>query len=83
MISVNLEKVVRTRQLRINDISKIKERMGEFAGKQITLVLHDGRTTTGKVETITGDNISLLNHRNRSMTFRYNDVAELYFDTLE
>ena len=57
--------------------------MREFAGKQITLVLHDGRTTTGKVETIADDKVSLLNQRNKSMEFRYNDVAELYFDTPE
>ena len=75
--------MVHTRQLRINDISKIRERMREFAGKQITLVLHDGRTTTGKVDTITGDDVSLLNQRSKLMRFRYNDVAELYFDTLE
>ena len=75
--------MMHTRQLRLNDISKITARMQEFAGKNITLVLHDGRTTTGKVETIAADSVSLLNQRNKSMTFRFNDVAELYFDTIE
>ncbi|HEY0743473.1 MAG TPA: hypothetical protein VGD40_18525 [Chryseosolibacter sp.] len=72
-----------TRQLRLNDISKIRERITEFGGKQITLVLHDGRTTTGRVEKITAEDISMVNMRNKTMTFRFTDIAELYFDTLD
>lgn len=72
-----------TRQLRLNDISKIRERINEFGGKQITLVFHDGRTTTGKVEKISAEDLSMVNMRNKTMTFRFTDVAELYFDTLD
>ena len=75
--------MAQTRQLRISDISKIKERITEFTGKKITLVLHDGRVTTGVIETIIADGLTVLNFRNKPMTFRFNDVAELYFDTLE
>jgi hypothetical protein len=73
----------RTRQLRINDISKIRERISEFAGKNVTIVLHDGRTTTGMVEAFAANEVTLLNKRNKPMNFRFNDVAELYFDTLD
>lgn len=75
--------MAQTRQLRINDTSKIRERINEFVGKKVTLVLHDGRVTTGKINTMITDGVTLLNFRNKSMTFRFNDVAELYFDTLE
>jgi hypothetical protein len=75
--------MAQTRQLRINDISKIKERIAQFTDKKITLVLHDGRVTTGMMKTRMADGVTLLNFRNKVMTFRFNDVAELYFDTLE
>ena len=74
--------MAQTRQLRINDISKIQERIQEFAGKKVTLVLHDGRVTTGTIKAIIADGVTLLNHRNKAMIFRFDDVAELYFDTL-
>lgn len=74
--------MAQTRQLRINDTFKIRERITEFAGKKVTLVLHDGRVTTGIIETVANDSVTLLNLRNKLMTFRFNDVAELYFDTL-
>lgn len=72
-----------TRQLRINDNSKIRERIGEFAGKQITLVFNDGRTVTGKVDKTTAEAIVMLNMRNKTMSFPFTDIAELYFDTLD
>jgi hypothetical protein len=72
-----------TRQLRINDISKIRERINEFAGKKITIVLHDSRVTTGTIENISADGVTLMNQRNKPMTFRFNDIDELYFDTLD
>lgn len=73
----------RTRQLRISDLSKIQERIKEFAGKQISLTFHDDRVITGKVEAVTMNDITILNMRNKAMTFRFLDVAELYFDTVE
>ncbi|HEY0651992.1 MAG TPA: hypothetical protein VGD65_02650 [Chryseosolibacter sp.] len=72
-----------TRQLRLNDISKIQERAKEFADKRISLVFHDDRVITGTVHAVTTTDITLLNMRNKRMTFRFLDIAELYFDTVE
>lgn len=72
-----------SRQLRINDISKIRERITEFADKSITVVLHDGRTSTGKLDAVRNDELTLINLRRKEMKFRFNEVAELYFDTLD
>lgn len=72
-----------TRQLRLNDLSKIQERIKEFVGKRISLVFHDDRVITGKLDSVTANDITLLNMRNKMMTFRFLDVAELYFDTVE
>lgn len=72
-----------TRQLRINDPSKIQERIKEFVGKRINLVFHDDRVITGKLDSLTANDITIVNMRNKMMTFRFLDVAELYFDTVE
>lgn len=72
-----------SRQLRLNDISVIKDRIQEFAGKKISLVLTDDRVSTGTLVDIEGEYIVLLNMRNKKMHFGYSQIAELYFDTLD
>jgi hypothetical protein len=72
-----------TRQLRLNDLSRIQESVKKFVGKRISLVFHDDRVITGKVNSVTSSDITIVNMRNKMMTFRFLDVAELYFDTVE
>jgi hypothetical protein len=73
----------KTRQLRLNDLAKIQERTKELVGKHISLVFKDDRVITGTVESVTPNDITIVNMRNKMMTFRFLDVAELYFDTVE
>jgi hypothetical protein len=72
-----------TRQLRLNDLSIIKERIKEFAGKKINLVLRDDRVSTGTLIDIQKDYVTVLNMRNKPMHFNFTDISELYFDTLD
>jgi hypothetical protein len=72
-----------TRQLRLNDISQIRERIQEFSGKTINLILRDDRASTGTLVDINNDYVTLLNMRNKPMHFKFNDISELYFDTLD
>jgi hypothetical protein len=75
--------MAKTRQLRINDPAKIQQRIKDLAGKQVNLVFHDDRVASGSVYAVTQSDVTLLNMRNKRMTFRFLDVAELYFDTIE
>ena len=75
--------MAKTRQLRINDPSKIHLRIKELLGKHVNLVFHDDRVASGSVDAVTQSDVTLLNMRNKRMTFRFLDVAELYFDTIE
>lgn len=81
MIAVN-SIMPHTRQLRINEARAIRTRMPEFAGKKLNLVLRDDRVITGVVEHIIGESVILRNMKQKNMTFAFEEIAEIYFDTL-
>lgn len=72
-----------SRQLRLSDALRIQERIQEFAGKTISLVLRDSRVANGTLIDIQKDYVTLLNTRKKRMRFEFNDISELYFDTLD
>ena len=70
-----------TRQLRISDARQIKERIGSFVGKPISVILSDNTAQTGVLEAISGSSIVLRNMRLKKVNFSLNQITELYYDT--
>ena len=73
----------KSRQLRINDLNKIREQVQTFAGKKLNVVLRDDRVIVGTLIDIQNDYVTIRNMRLRPMEFRFDDVAEIYFDTID
>lgn len=71
-----------TKQLRLSDPVIIKNRMKEFTGRKINIVLADNRVIVGELEQADASGISLINMRLKKMRYSYNEVSEVYFDVL-
>lgn len=70
-----------TRQLRLNDAALIQKRMPEFVGKIINVVLTDQTTTVGVLKKADDSKIILKNMRMKDVSFTFDKIAEVYFDT--
>ncbi len=70
-----------TRQLRLNDSALIKERMHEFVGKTINVVLTDQTTMVGVLMKADDSKIILKNMRMKDVSCTFDKIAEVYFDT--
>ena len=73
---------MRTKQLRLSDAVQIRERMREFVGKKINIVLTDNTAMFGELTGVNDAEIKLTNMRRKEMTYRIDAIAELYLDTL-
>jgi hypothetical protein len=71
-----------TKQQRISDAAQIKSRLGQLVGKKINLVLRNNTTQTGSVEMTTDSTVVVKNLRLKKFTYPFNDIAEIYFDTI-
>jgi hypothetical protein len=71
-----------TRQQRLSDPAKIRERVKEFLDKKINIVLSDNRAVFGVLKEVTSDNLVVENMRLKKISYRFEDVAEIYFDTI-
>ena len=69
-----------TKQLRLSDPRQISDRISEFVGKKINIVLRDNTTRTGEIELLKGQAIVLRDMRLKRSVFPLADIAELYFD---
>jgi hypothetical protein len=71
-----------TKQLRLNDPAQIQKRLPEFIGSTLTLVSGDGTSTVGILQKIEGTKIILKNMRLKNVSFAFDNIVEIYFDTL-
>ena len=71
-----------TRQQRLSDPTKIKARLKELLGKKINIVLADNRVVFGELKEVRGDGLVVENLKQKHMSYPFEAIAELYFDTL-
>lgn len=71
-----------TKQLRLSDPDVIKNRIKEFLGKKINVVLADDRVIVGELQEVDVSGINLMNMRLKKIRFTYNELSEIYFDVL-
>ena len=72
---------MRTKQLRLNDPVQIRQRMPDFLGKKINIVLSDRTVTFGELSKILPDEIVLKNMRLENMRYPIQSIVEVYLDT--
>jgi len=71
-----------TKQLRLSDPVQIKNRMKEFLGKNINIVLADNRVIIGELHEVSPLGISIINMRLKKVELPFQLLSEVYFDTL-
>lgn len=70
-----------TKQLRITGMAQISNRISEFLGKQINVVLNNNTTMVGTLQGVKEDQVILKTMRLKSITFPLHTVIEIYSDT--
>ncbi len=69
-----------TRQLRLNTREQIRQRLGEFTGKKINIVMTNGTVLFGELRNITDETLTFLNMRLEPVALPLTDVSEVYLD---
>ena len=72
---------MRTKQLRLNDPAQIRQRMSEFLGKQINIVLTDRTVMFGELTKVNDSEIILRNMRLENIKYPFQTISEVYLDT--
>lgn len=71
-----------TRQFRVSSPTEIRNRIKEFLHKKINIVLADNRVIIGELEEVKQDGIVIKNMRLKKVFFAFDQLAEIYFDTI-
>lgn len=71
-----------TKQVRLSDPGQISNRISEFVGKKINIVLTDNTTQTGSLEAVKGSAIVLRNMRQKKFVYLLANISEIYSDTI-
>jgi hypothetical protein len=71
-----------TKQVRLSDPAQIRDRIREFIGKKINIVLTDNTTQVGALEAVKGSDIVLRNMRLKKTVYPLATICELYSDTI-
>ena len=71
-----------TRQLRISDVQQIRRQVGQFVGKKINIVLHDGTAMLGILKAANDQEIVLQNMSLRKQSYPISKITEIYIDSL-
>jgi hypothetical protein len=72
-----------TRQLRITNKDQIRQRLQEFSGKKINIVLNDQTVCLVTVEKSDGSVVTVENMRLKKTDIAIDTINEIYFDVKE
>jgi small nuclear ribonucleoprotein (snRNP)-like protein len=72
-----------TRQLRLNTSDQIKNRLREFRGKKINIVLNDRTVMFGELKSLDDTTLTFLNMRLDPVTLPIANINEVYLDFKE
>jgi len=71
-----------TRQLRLSDPAQFRSKTKDLVGKHLHLVFTDSTSITGLLKAVDNDQVTLVNTRQKEMKRGFDDIAEIYLDTL-
>jgi hypothetical protein len=69
-----------TRQIRLSNPVQIRNRINEFTGKKINIVLADNRVIIGELKQVSSSGIDLINMRLIKTHYTFEQLSEVYFD---
>lgn len=72
-----------TRQIRLSTFDQIKNRLKEFSGKKINIVLHDRTVLFGELKSVDNAQLKFVNMRLQEFSLSLNDISEVYLDFKE
>jgi hypothetical protein len=72
-----------TRQLRLTTPDQIRNKIAEFTGKKINIVMFNNTVLLGKLQRSNDTVIEITNMRLHKMILPIKDISEIYFDTKE
>jgi hypothetical protein len=71
---------VSKKQVRLSDINQIKTRSKEFIDRTITVVLNDNTTIFGELKKLDGNDLVIVNMRQKKIKLPLEKVIELFTD---
>lgn len=72
-----------TRQLRLNTSEQMRNRLKEFTGREISIVLSNRTVLFGELKTISESELTFVNLRLHPVSLRLEAIAEVYVDFKE
>jgi small nuclear ribonucleoprotein (snRNP)-like protein len=69
-----------TRQIRLNTFDQIKNRLKEFSGKKINIVLHDRTVLFGELKSVDNTQLKFVNMRLQAVSLSLHEISEVYLD---
>jgi ribosome maturation factor RimP len=68
------------RQLRLSSLNQIQNRLKEFIGKKINIVLGNRTVLFGELKSIDTAQLTFVNMRNEPFTLPLKEISEVYLD---
>jgi hypothetical protein len=72
-----------TRQLRLNTLEQIQNRLKDFPGRKINIVLNDRTVLFGEFISMDVTRLKFKNMRLQSVTLLLHEISEVYLDFKE
>ncbi len=72
-----------SRQLRLNTLEQMRNRLKEFIGRKINIVLSNRTVLFGELKSITDAELTFVNMRLDPVNLSLEDIAEVYVDFKE
>lgn len=72
-----------TRQIRLSTLKQIRQKLNDFKGKKINIVLSNRRVLFGELRNVSEDHLTFVNMRLEPFTLPLNEISEVYFDYKE
>ena len=69
------------RQVRITNIAADNTKILQLKNCKVHVILNDGSSTFGILDSVESDKLTLLNGRLKKQTFQINHIYEIYSDT--
>ena len=68
------------RQIRLNSIEIIKDKIAAYKGQKINLVLANSTSVYGELVAVESVGVVIKNQRLKEVHLSWNNIVELYFD---
>lgn len=75
--------IMSTRQIRLSTFEQIKDRLKEYSGKKINIVLRDRTVLFGELKSVDNTQLKFINMRLEPVSLSIHEISEVYLDFKE